>query len=57
MESHTKNKQSLEKIDQMAKLAFNGVGAATAKELSDGCFNAVYLVGLQDGRKTVLKIS
>ncbi len=57
MESHTKNKQSIEKIDQMAKLAFDGMGITSAKELSDGCFNAVYLVELMDGRKTVLKIS
>ena len=60
MESRTKNKQTNETIAQMAERAF-GVSLASSgdavTEMTDGWFNAVYNVGLSDGRETVLKIA
>jgi aminoglycoside phosphotransferase (APT) family kinase protein len=61
MESRTKNKQSREQIERMARRAFDGLGLAegdeAVNELKLGWFNAAYEVHLADGREVILKIA
>jgi aminoglycoside phosphotransferase (APT) family kinase protein len=57
MESLTKRKVTGDEIGALAAVAFPGVEVQTATELTDGWFNAVYDVLLDDGRETVLKIA
>lgn len=56
MESQTKNKQPRAMIDRMIESAFPGVTATGVSELTEGFFNAAYLIGLSDGSAVVLKI-
>ena len=61
MESRTKNKQSREQIERMARRAFAGTGLAAGDEavleLKEGWFNAAYCIRLADGREVILKIA
>lgn len=61
MRSKTKNKKSREQIALMAQRAFDGIGLApqddAVHELTEGWFNASYLIRLADGREAVLKIA
>lgn len=61
MESKTKNKQSREQIEAMARRAFDGLGLApgadAVTELKQGWFNAAYDIRLAYGREVILKIA
>lgn len=61
LRGRTKNKKTREQIAAMVKLAFDGVGlypqVDAVQELTEGWYNAAYLVRLADGRETVLKIA
>lgn len=61
MESQTKNAQSRAQIAAMVARAFDGMtlveGESAVRELKDGWFNAAYLMRLEGGRETVLKIA
>jgi aminoglycoside phosphotransferase (APT) family kinase protein len=61
MQSRTKSHQSREKIGEMVKRAFPKTALAEGDdaviEFTEGWFNAVYKVGLADGREVVLKIA
>ena len=60
VQSQTKNVKTREEIDVLARHAF-GLGLAPGetglRELTDGWFNAVHEIGLDDGRRVVLKIA
>ncbi len=53
----TKNKQTEEKILQMAEAAFPKRGVPQIKELTEGMCNAAYRLTYRDGFQTILKIS
>ncbi|QYR21384.1 aminoglycoside phosphotransferase family protein [Paenibacillus sp. sptzw28] len=57
MESFTKNKKSKAMIDGMIEKAFAGLRAISIEELSEGFFNAAYLIELSNGQEVVLKIA
>jgi aminoglycoside phosphotransferase (APT) family kinase protein len=57
VEAKIKNSQSSETLKNMVRRAFNGAQAANIEELTEGTFNAAYLVVLPDGREAVLKIA
>jgi aminoglycoside phosphotransferase (APT) family kinase protein len=57
MESLTKRKVTDAEIGALVERAFPGAGLASATELTDGWFNAVYDLRLGDGRDVVLKIA
>jgi aminoglycoside phosphotransferase (APT) family kinase protein len=57
MTSITKNRLSADTIGRMVQKAFGLPNAASVSELTEGYFNAAYLVGLPDGRETVLKVA
>jgi aminoglycoside phosphotransferase (APT) family kinase protein len=57
MDSLTKRKVSADEIQALAAKAFPGAEVRAAQELTDGWFNAVYVVELADGRETVLKVA
>ncbi|MDR2933431.1 MAG: aminoglycoside phosphotransferase family protein [Oscillospiraceae bacterium] len=57
MNALTKNRQNSETLSKMVKLAFNGTEMKTAVELTDGSFNAAYLITIANGTETVLKIA
>lgn len=56
MESRIKQKLGADKLNELAQHAF-GLNVADAVELKDGWANTAYRMELEDGRKTVLKIS
>ncbi|MEV5410479.1 aminoglycoside phosphotransferase family protein [Thermopolyspora sp. NPDC052614] len=56
MDSRTKRQLSSEQLAALARDAL-GAGVATAEEMSDGFANAVWRLGLDDGRAVVLKVS
>lgn len=53
----TKNKQSNEKILEMAKAAFPGKKVSDITELTEGMCNAAYDISFDDGSESILKIS
>ncbi len=53
----TKNRQSKEKIINMAKAVFPEKGEPEIRELTEGMCNAAYELTYEDGFKTVLKIA
>lgn len=53
----TKNKQTDEKIIEMAKAAFSNKGIPEIQELTEGMCNTAYKLTYEDGFETVLKIS
>ncbi|MBX6386457.1 MAG: aminoglycoside phosphotransferase family protein [Microbispora sp.] len=55
MESRTKRRLSPAQIDEVARDAL-GCGVASSVELTDGYANAVWRLGLEDGRQVVLKL-
>ena len=61
MESKTKNKQTRQQIERMARRAFAGEGLAAGddavRELKEGWFNAAYAIRLAGGREVILKIA
>ena len=60
MESKTKNKQTREQIENMARRAFSvglAAGDDAVTELKEGWFNAAYSIQLADGREVILKIA
>jgi aminoglycoside phosphotransferase (APT) family kinase protein len=61
LQSKTKNKKSREQIAKMAQRAFNGISLApesdAVQELTEGWYNAAYLVRLANGQEVVLKIA
>ncbi len=57
MEASTKNRQSIETIQEMTRKAFGAVQIKTLEELKEGYFNIAYLVVLSDGREMILKIA
>ena len=56
-EAASKNRQSDEKIRELTARAFPGREAVQIEELNAGMCNALYKIALDDGKKTVLKIS
>lgn len=56
MESVTKRKLSAEEIGRIAQEAF-GCGCAEYKELSEGWANSAYILKLEDGKESVLKVA
>ncbi|HHW22822.1 MAG TPA: hypothetical protein GXX26_08080 [Clostridiaceae bacterium] len=58
MDSITKTKLSEDQIIMLAKKAFGDDRIVKdIRELNDGFFNSGFVIGLEDGRKTVLKVS
>lgn len=57
MESLTKNKQSIETIEQMVNKAFGGLKIFKIDELQEGFFNVAYLIQLSDFSEVILKIA
>ena len=57
MESISKNKLTDEKIRELAGAAFPGCTVSEIEEMNAGLCNALYKLTLNDGRKTVLKVS
>ena len=57
MESISKNKLTDEKIRELADAAFPGCKVCEIEEMDAGMCNALYKLTLDDGRKTVLKVS
>ncbi|ERJ11012.1 aminoglycoside phosphotransferase family protein [Haloplasma contractile] len=58
MESITKTKVTTEHIDRMVRKAFGEeIEVANIEELTEGYFNTAYLVTLNNGDKSVLKVS
>ena len=58
MESLTKNKLELSQIKKLAERAFgHGETVVSCRELTQGYFNAIYLVEFEDGFEVVLKIA
>ncbi len=55
--SITKNKQSDEKIIEIAKLAFPNKKVSSIEELKGGMCNAAYIICFDDGHKSVLKVA
>lgn len=55
--SHTKNMQTEETLQKMTEKAFDGCQAVGIEELKEGYFNAAYLITLEDGRETIVKIA
>ncbi len=53
----TKNKQTRETIQCMAKAAFPDKEVTFIKELTEGMCNVTYQVGLDDGTESILKIA
>ncbi len=53
----TKNKQSIEKIKEMAKVAFPNKSVVKAKELTEGMCNVTYHIVFDDASESILKIS
>lgn len=53
----TKNKQTRETIQRMAKAAFPDKEVTFIKELTEGMCNVTYQVGLDDGTECILKIA
>lgn len=53
----TKNKQSENNIKRMALRAFPERKVESFKELTEGLFNAAYLINFKDGSSSILKIS
>ncbi|MBF8191523.1 phosphotransferase [Nonomuraea sp. K274] len=56
MDSRTKRRLSPAELDALARRAL-GAGVTTSTELTDGYANAVWRLGLDDGREVVLKLS
>lgn len=56
MESVTKNKKSFEDLQNLVSTSMS-VPLVSAQELTEGYFNAAYLLELADGRKCVMKIA
>jgi len=57
MESKTKTRLSPVQLEAVVRRAFGAdASLASAKELTDGWFNAAYMLELEDGRQAVLKI-
>ncbi|OPJ56566.1 phosphotransferase family protein [Clostridium oryzae] len=57
MKSLTKNKQTIETINEMADKAFNGSKVSEITELKEGFFNVAYRLKLADEREVILKIA
>lgn len=57
MESLTKNKQDRKVIEQMVSRAFPNRLCSEIIELKEGYFNVAYLITLDNGEKTILKIA
>lgn len=55
MESRTKRRLSPAALDEIARTAL-GCGLTSSEELTDGFANAVWRLGLDDGRQVVLKL-
>lgn len=55
--SVTKNKQSPEAINKMAKAAFPDKTVLSSTELTEGCCNAAYRIVFTDGTQSILKIA
>lgn len=55
MESRTKRRLPPDRLRALVRGAL-GAGVASAEELTDGMANAVWRVGLDDGRRVVLKV-
>ncbi|MCT9933377.1 aminoglycoside phosphotransferase family protein [Planotetraspora sp. A-T 1434] len=55
MDSRTKRRLSPAQLDALALDAL-GAGVVSSEELADGFANAVWLLGLADGRRVVLKV-
>ncbi|GII57192.1 phosphotransferase [Planotetraspora thailandica] len=55
MESRTKRRLSVAELDTLIRAAL-GAGVLTSNELADGFANAVWRLGLDDGREVVLKV-
>ena len=53
----TKNRQSTETINNMAKVAFSNKQIATIKELPEGMCNVTYHIVFTDGSESILKIA
>lgn len=56
MESVTKNKKSFEDLQNLVSTSMS-VPLVSAQELTEGYFNAAYMLELADGRKCVMKIA
>lgn len=57
MESITKSRLTAETIRRMTQKAFGETEPPFVKELTEGYFNAAYLVRLPDGREAILKVA
>lgn len=61
MESKTKNKQSIETLQEMVSRAFKGLKILDKEdsviELKEGYFNVAYCIKLEDGKEVILKIA
>jgi len=57
MESLSKNKLTDEKIRELSAVAFPSAAVTEIEEMTAGMCNALYLVTLDSGMKTVLKVS
>jgi aminoglycoside phosphotransferase (APT) family kinase protein len=53
----TKNYQSEVELQMLVVRAFQGIRMKSYRELTEGLCNVAYLIELEDGRKTVLKIA
>lgn len=61
MESKTKNKQSIETLQEMVSRAFKGLKILDKEdsviELKEGYFNVAYCIKLEDGKEVILKVA